>query len=83
MGLTQHIQIQTRTGYARITLNQGKLLITYYINHLAVDYSFVTLQDERLVYLNGWNLSNLRSVVRMCEPNKTNDKSKTRAYYHE
>ena len=83
MGVAQHIQIQTRTGYARITLNQGKLLITYYIHHLAVDYTVMTLQDVAYVYQHGWNLDNLRSIVRTCEPNKTNDKVKRTGIYHE
>lgn len=83
MGVTQHIQIQTKTGYARITLNQGKLLISFYIHHLAVDYSFLTLQDERYVYCDGWNLDNLKAVIRTCEPNKTNDKAEWSKYYHE
>lgn len=45
--MAQHIQIQTRTGYARITLNLGKLLITYYQHHMAVDYKIINLQEAR------------------------------------
>jgi len=81
--IAQHIQIQTRTGYARITLNQGKLLISYYIHHLAVDFTYMTLQDVEYIYHNGWNLDNLKKVVRTCEPNKTNDKLKRTTLYHE
>lgn len=84
MGLiAQHIQIQTKTGYARITLNQGKLLITYYQHHLAVDYAVINLQDVAYVYQQGWNLSNLQKIVRTCEPNKTNDNVKRSGIYHE
>lgn len=68
MGVTQHISVQTKTGYARIVLNQGKLLITYYAHHLAVDYTMMTLEEEAYIYQDGWNLDNLKKVVRTCEP---------------
>lgn len=68
MNVTQHINVQTRTGYAQITLNQGKLLITYYSHHLAVDYAIVDMQQDDAIYRDGWNLDNLQKVVRTCEP---------------
>lgn len=83
MGVAQHIQIRTRKGYARVTLNQGKLLITYYVHHLAVDWAVFSMQDQEYIYQDGWNLNNLRRVVRLCEHNKTNDKAKVRWNYHE
>lgn len=84
MGLiAQHIQVQTRTGYARVTLNQGKLLISYYQHHLAVDYRVITLQDVRYIYNGGWNLDNLKKTIQQCEPGITNDNWKTTQSYHE
>lgn len=68
MGVAQHINVQTRTGYARITLNQRKLLITYYSHHLMVDYAVIDLQHEAWVYRDGWDLDNLQQIVRTCEP---------------
>lgn len=75
--MAQHIQIQTRTGYARITLNLGKLLITYYQHHMAVDYKIINLQEVEYIYSDGWNLDNLKKVVQTCEPRKNN------GIYHE
>ena len=83
MGLAQHIQIQTRTGYAKITLNGDVLLITYYWHQLPIDCVFITFEDVTFIYRDGWNLDNLKKVIRMCEPRKTNDKVKTRGIYHE
>lgn len=68
MGLTQHIHIQTKTGYARITLNQSKLLITYYVHRLPIDYAVIDLENESSIYRDGWNLDNLQQIVRTCEP---------------
>lgn len=81
--MAQHIQIQTRTGYARITLNLGKLLITYYQHHMAVDYKIINLQEVEYIYSDGWNLDNLKKVVQTCEPRKTTDKVKRSGIYHE
>ena len=83
MGVTQHIQVQTPTGWARITLNQGKLLINFYSHHLLIHYAIITLSDVAYIYHDGWNLDNLKRVIRTCEPNKTNDKLKRTALYHE
>lgn len=66
--ITQHIQVQTKAGYAKITLNHGKLLITYFVHHLSVDYAIVPLEDAAYLYRDGWNLDNLKKVVRQLEP---------------
>lgn len=75
--MTQFTQIQTRTGYARVTLNQGHLIIAYYSRQRQpIDYVALKLQFEEEIYQDGWNIPNLEKVVRTCEPlNKTNDKA--------
>jgi hypothetical protein len=85
MGVTAHTQIRTRTGYARVTLNQGHLLMTYYSKQkLLMDYVVLKLQFEEEIYQDGWNIRNLEKMVRTCEPlNKANDNYKTRIFYHE
>lgn len=69
MSVTKHIQVRTRSGYARVTLNQGKLLITFYVHNLAVDYAMMRLIDETYIYKNGWDMVNLRKIITSREPN--------------
>lgn len=67
------IQVQTSTGFANITLNCGWLLCVFYFNpdEMSVGSVHFRVQNERVLYDNGWNLKVLTWLIETYQPKFT------------
>lgn len=73
MSSDNHIEIATKTGYARVTLNRGVLLCFFYVGDGEKSFSSVefAVRNEKAILDRGWNLKFLVWLIGTYEPKFT------------